>query len=292
MRGKRFDAGGGRGDRGGRRALGRRWWPRRSGAGWRDRCSPAFRGWSARRRSRTSAPTVRRSPRRSAPCGCSNGDRRTRRARAPRTCGFGYRDSAFKRDPGRFVVLAVTFALRPGAAPALRYRELADAPGRRPSTHAGRGPRDRARAARRKSMLVIVGRSQPAQRRLVLHESRLSRRRGGRRWRRAPAPTTALGCRAGRRRRRPVKLSAGWLIERAGIRKGHRRGAVGVSSAHALALVHHGGGSTAALLALAREVPPRCKLVSASRWSRTELPRDGLEPHDRLSILTASAEGA
>jgi UDP-N-acetylmuramate dehydrogenase len=51
-----------------------------------------------------------------------------------------------------------------------------------------------------------------------------------------------------------VKLSAGWLIERAGIRKGHRRGAVGVSTAHALALVHLGGGSTAALLELAREV--------------------------------------
>ena len=52
-----------------------------------------------------------------------------------------------------------------------------------------------------------------------------------------------------------VKLSAGWLIERAGIGQGLRRGAVGVSSAHALALVHHGGGTTAALLALAREVP-------------------------------------
>ena len=51
-----------------------------------------------------------------------------------------------------------------------------------------------------------------------------------------------------------VKLSAGWLIERAGIAKGLRRGAVGVSSAHALALVHHGGGTTAALLALAREI--------------------------------------
>ena len=51
-----------------------------------------------------------------------------------------------------------------------------------------------------------------------------------------------------------VKLSAGWLIERAGIDKGLRRGAVGVSTAHALALVHHGGGSTAALLELARDV--------------------------------------
>jgi len=51
-----------------------------------------------------------------------------------------------------------------------------------------------------------------------------------------------------------VKLSAGWLIERAGFAKGLRRGPVGISSAHALALVHHGGGTTAELLALAREI--------------------------------------
>ena len=51
-----------------------------------------------------------------------------------------------------------------------------------------------------------------------------------------------------------VKLAAGWLIERAGITKGLRRGNVGVSSKHALALVHHGGGTTAELLALADEV--------------------------------------
>jgi UDP-N-acetylmuramate dehydrogenase len=51
-----------------------------------------------------------------------------------------------------------------------------------------------------------------------------------------------------------VKLSAGWLIERAGFVKGLRRGAVGLSSAHALALVHHGGGSASALVDLAREI--------------------------------------
>ncbi|HEX6199282.1 MAG TPA: UDP-N-acetylenolpyruvoylglucosamine reductase, partial [Thermoanaerobaculia bacterium] len=51
-----------------------------------------------------------------------------------------------------------------------------------------------------------------------------------------------------------VKLSAGWLVERSGFPKGTRRGPVGVSSRHALALVHHGGGTTADLLALAREV--------------------------------------
>jgi UDP-N-acetylmuramate dehydrogenase len=51
-----------------------------------------------------------------------------------------------------------------------------------------------------------------------------------------------------------VKLAAGWLIERAGLHKGLRRGAVGISSRHALALVHHGGGNSAELVAFAREI--------------------------------------
>jgi UDP-N-acetylmuramate dehydrogenase len=51
-----------------------------------------------------------------------------------------------------------------------------------------------------------------------------------------------------------VKLAAGWLIERAGFNRGYRKGPVGISSNHALALVHHGGGQTADLLALARQV--------------------------------------
>ena len=54
-----------------------------------------------------------------------------------------------------------------------------------------------------------------------------------------------------------VKLAAGWLIEHAGFRKGERRGAVGISSRHALALVHHGGGRSAELLAFADEIRAR-----------------------------------
>jgi UDP-N-acetylmuramate dehydrogenase len=50
------------------------------------------------------------------------------------------------------------------------------------------------------------------------------------------------------------KLSAAWLIERAGFGKGHGSGPVRVSTKHTLALTHRGGGSTADLVALAREV--------------------------------------
>ncbi len=45
---------------------------------------------------------------------------------APGECGFAYRSSAFKRDPGRWVVLAVTFALeRRELSGPLAYAELA-----------------------------------------------------------------------------------------------------------------------------------------------------------------------
>ncbi len=45
---------------------------------------------------------------------------------APSDCGFGYRDSLFKsRAPGRYVVLAVTYRLVPGGAPYLGYADIA-----------------------------------------------------------------------------------------------------------------------------------------------------------------------
>ena len=54
-------------------------------------------------------------------------DRKTGEARAmdAKACEFGYRDSIFKHGlHGRCLVVSVTFALRPGGAPAVRYPEL------------------------------------------------------------------------------------------------------------------------------------------------------------------------
>jgi UDP-N-acetylmuramate dehydrogenase len=171
---------------------------------------------------------------------------------APAECGFGYRHSAFKHDPERFVVLGVTFALRPAAAPALRYREVADAL----AATAGPTLAD-ARAAvlvlrGRKSMLVTPGDPNRRSAGSFFTNPLVSAQQADQVAARAGTEGTAMP-------RWPtgdgrVKLSAGWLIERAGITRGLRRGAVGVSTAHALALVHHGGGTTAALIALAREV--------------------------------------
>ncbi|WP_067509880.1 UDP-N-acetylmuramate dehydrogenase [Actinoplanes sp. TFC3] len=52
-----------------------------------------------------------------------------------------------------------------------------------------------------------------------------------------------------------VKVPAAWLIEKAGFGKGYAgRDGVAISSKHTLALTHRGGGSTTALLDLAREI--------------------------------------
>jgi UDP-N-acetylmuramate dehydrogenase len=174
----------------------------------------------------------------------------------PGECRFGYRDSVFKHQPDRWIVLGVTFALRAGAAPAIRYRELQQAlvtPEGAPPTVAQ--VRDTVLALRRSKSMVLDP-ADPNRRSVgsffmnpilaVAEADRLMAR-----WR---SEGTVAGGEAvphfpagdGR-----TKLSAAWLIEHAGFSKGFRHGAVGISSRHALALVHHGGGTTAELLALA-----------------------------------------
>jgi len=51
-----------------------------------------------------------------------------------------------------------------------------------------------------------------------------------------------------------VKLSSAWLIERAGFRRGHREGPVGLSTRHALAVVAHDGARAADVVAFAARV--------------------------------------
>jgi UDP-N-acetylmuramate dehydrogenase len=77
-----------------------------------------------------------------------------------------------------------------------------------------------------------------------------------------PAAFAALESRTGPELRPPafpepdgrIKTSAAWLIERAGFSCGYGHGRVGISTKHTLALVNRGGGTTAELLALARDI--------------------------------------
>ena len=168
-------------------------------------------------------------------------------------CGFAYRDSAFKRrEPGRFVVLAVTYRLTPGGAPTLRYtdveRHLASRGVRAPSLA---DVRESVLAIRRTKSMVIDA-ADPNRRScgsfftnpIIAREALadVERRVADATMPRWPQPD-------GR-----IKLSAAWLIERAGFRRGQREGPVGLSTRHALAIVAHDGARAADVVAFARRV--------------------------------------
>ena len=172
-------------------------------------------------------------------------------------CAFGYRDSLFRRNPDAYVVLGATFALRPGGAPSMRYRELSDALAAVPNPSLATVSAT-VRALRRKKSMVIDP-AAPNRRSVgsfftnpVLDGAAfaaLATRAFVAGVVAAPSDVPRFVAPDGK-----VKVPAAWLIERAGFTKGLRRGPVGISSAHALALIHHGGGTTAALQALAEEI--------------------------------------
>jgi len=176
----------------------------------------------------------------------------------PEACQLGYRDSVFKRDPTRHVVCAVRFKLRPGGAATVRYPELE----RLVSPGAPLGAVRNAVLDLRRSKSMVVDPDDPNRRSVgsfflnpvVAPDTaeRVVSQAVARGLARDPEAVPRFTMPTGE-----VKLAAGWLIEKSGIAKGTRRGAVGVSSRHALALVHHGGGTTAELLAFAEEIRTR-----------------------------------
>jgi UDP-N-acetylmuramate dehydrogenase len=188
-------------------------------------------------------------------------DRRTERIEelAPEQCGFSYRSSVFKRNPGRWVVLNVTYALdrQPHSRP-IRYAELA----RELAIETGdTAPLREVREAvlrlrRRKGMVVdpddpdsVSAGSffttpilEPAD--FERLEARVRERLGD------GAAPPRFPEDDGR-----VKTSAAWLVERAGYARGYGSpGPVALSGKHTLALTNRGGATAVELLALAREI--------------------------------------
>jgi UDP-N-acetylmuramate dehydrogenase len=176
----------------------------------------------------------------------------------PEACDFAYRSSVFKRSPERFVVCAVWFRLRPAGAGAIRYPELAEA--LPPNADLSVIRRTVLALRRRKSM--VLDPNDPNRRSVgsfflnpvvsAADADRIAEQAVREGLVEEPDQVPRFDAEAGR-----VKLAAGWLIENAGIAKGARRGAIGVSTKHALCLVHHGGGTATELLAFAEEIRAR-----------------------------------
>jgi UDP-N-acetylmuramate dehydrogenase len=168
-----------------------------------------------------------------------------RRTLSPAECGFGYRDSRLKRDPSRFVVLSVTFALHPGELSApVGYAELARTLG----VELG----ERAPLADVRAAVIGLRRGKG----MVLDPADPDSRSAGSFFTNpvVPAAQAVEGCPRWPAGDGLVKLSAAWLVQSAGFGRGTRSGRVGTSSRHSLALTTEDGATAAELLAFADRV--------------------------------------
>lgn len=160
-------------------------------------------------------------------------------------CAFAYRDSYFKRNPGRWVILRVRFRLARNAPLHLDYGPVRQRLADKGVEHPGAQDVSDAICSIRREKLPDPAELGNAgsffKNPLVSAElaGRIHQQYPG-----AVAYPQADG---------QVKLAAGWLIEQAGW-KGYREGDAGVHQLQALVLVNHGQASGAQLHALACKV--------------------------------------
>lgn len=163
-------------------------------------------------------------------------------------CGFGYRTSRFKREPGRYLVLEIGFQFELGSLGApIAYPELAN--------RLGTVPGKRVASARVREAVLDIRRGKGMVLDAADHDS----------WSagsfftnpildpddaaRLPDDAPRFPDAQGR-----VKTSAAWLIQRAGFAKGHGDGEARLSTKHVLALTNRGAATATELVALATEV--------------------------------------
>ncbi len=182
-------------------------------------------------------------------------------------CGFAYRQSAFKNEErDRWIVTSVSFGLREGCAPAVRYPDLEKQLELSGIRQPGLGDVRAAVIAVRAAKGMVLDPADPDTRSAgsfftnpVLGDTamrdvvaRVEASVGVERAAKMPRYQAAEG---------RTKLSAAWLIENAGFAKGYTRGNAGISTKHSLALVNRGGATAAEIVAFAREIQHRVERV-------------------------------
>jgi len=164
-------------------------------------------------------------------------------------CRFRYRASLFNSDaPGRYIVSAATFQLRPGGVPTLRYPELQRRFVHQPAPTLGAVAATVREVRLSKGMLLVPG--DPDCRSAgsffknpIVGLDALTHIGVALGLDPTHIPQWPAGPQAG-----PpgtVKLPAAWLLERAGFAKGFADGPAAISSRHTLALTNRGGATCA-----------------------------------------------
>ena len=179
-------------------------------------------------------------------------ERKTRRAITLTNddCGFTYRSSIFKttaRD--RYVVTGVTFRLRPNGIATVKYPELLKYLEERGESLDGLARvRDAVIAIRKRKGMVLDANDPDTRSDGSFFMNPIVSRRH----------FELLQGKAGDMPNFPagdqVKLSAAWLIERAGFPKGFTAGNVGLSTKHTLAVINRGGGTAREIVDLVQMI--------------------------------------
>lgn len=163
-------------------------------------------------------------------------------------CGFGYRTSRFKEEPGRFVVLQVNFQFTLGdLSLPIAYPELARTLGVEVGTRVNTtAVREAVRGIRAGKGMVLDPADHDTWSAGSFFTNPLLTPEEA-----ASLPEEAPRFPAGDGR---VKTSAAWLIDHAGFHRGYGTGPATLSTKHVLALTNRGGATASDLIRLAREV--------------------------------------
>lgn len=164
-------------------------------------------------------------------------------------CQFGYRDSIFKSELlGKTIVTRITLALSPEFQPVLDYPELArELEGRGVGNPDAKEVSDAVIAIRSRKLPdpALLGNTGSFFKNPVINEDNLESLR-------SQYPTISSHQQDGHSH----KISAAWLIEKAGM-KGYSIGGAMVSMQHALVIVNESGASAHDVLTLASEIKRR-----------------------------------
>ncbi|MGA7907005.1 MAG: UDP-N-acetylmuramate dehydrogenase [Candidatus Sulfotelmatobacter sp.] len=176
-------------------------------------------------------------------------------------CGFGYRTSIFNStERGRFIILRVTYALKPGGSPHIDYADLKRNFDGWDSVPTLAETREAVRHIRAlKGMLIVAGEADCQSAGSFFKNPVLSEAQHDELKKRASARGLTVPSYPALETRK--KVSAAWLVEHSGFTKGYGFGHVGISSKHALAIVNRGGATAAEVIALKEQIQQRVEEI-------------------------------
>ncbi len=179
----------------------------------------------------------------------------------PEACGFSYRSSIFNTsERGRFIVLRVSYALRPEGKAHIEYADLKRHFAGRETTPNLAETREAVRHIRAlKGMLIVPGDPDSLNAGSFFKNPVLTQPQHEDLKERAAVRGLSVPSYPAFETRQ--KVSAAWLVEHSGFAKGYGMGRAAIASKHALAIVNRGEATAADILALKDQIQHRVEEI-------------------------------